>query len=177
MHLIFLGTLTRPKGFYDLLQALGEYKSYLLGKIKLHIGGLGDLQTFHQEIERLQIHEMIEYHGFVSGEAKNKLFTIGDIYILPSYFEGMPISILEAMSYGMPIIASRAGAIPEIVIPGQTGQLITAGNTKEIAESILWFLDHPEEKNKMTRIVQENSSKYLPPNIEKELTELYSRYL
>lgn len=39
MHLIFLGSLTQPKGIYDLLQALGKYKSYLLGKIKLHIGG------------------------------------------------------------------------------------------------------------------------------------------
>ena len=177
MHLIFLGSLTQPKGIYDLLQALGKYKSYLLGKIKLHIGGLGDLQTFQQEIDRLKIHEMVEYHGFVSDEAKNRLFTIGDIYILPSYFEGMPISILEAMSYGMPIIASRTGSIPEIVIPGKTGQLITAGHIEEIAESILWFLDHPEEKKEMAHIAQENSQKYLPQNIEKELTELYSRYL
>ena len=177
MHLIFLGSLTQPKGIYDLLQALGEYKSYLLGKIKLHIGGLGDLQTFQQEIDRLKIHEMVEYHGIVSDEAKNRLFTIGHIYKLPSNFEGMPISILEAMSYGMPIIASRTGGIPEIVIPGITGQLITAGHIEEIAESILWFLDHPEEKKEMAHIAQENSQKYLPQNIEKELTELYSRYL
>ena len=138
---------------------------------------MGDLQTFQQEIDRLKIHEMVEYHGFVSDEAKNRLFTIGDIYILPSYFEGMPISILEAMSYGMHIIASRTGGIPEIVIPGKTGQLITAGHIEEIAESILWFLDHPEEKKEMAHIAQENSQKYLPQNIEKELTELYSRYL
>ena len=81
------------------------------------------------------------------------------------------------MSYGMPIIASRTGGIPEIVIPGKTGQLITAGHIEEIAESILWFLDHPEEKKEMAHIAQENSQKYLPQNIEKELTELYSRYL
>lgn len=177
LHLVFLGNLTRPKGFYDLLQALGKHKDSLSGKVKLHIGGLGDMQAFEQETERWQIADMLDYHGFVACEEKCRLFTFGDVYVLPSYFEGMPISILEAMSYGMPTLASRVGSIPEIIAEGVTGRLIDAGDIDGIATAIQWFIDHPEARATMSHAAEEMSKKYFPENIERELTELYSRYL
>lgn len=177
LHLVFLGNLTPKKGFYDLLQALGRHKELFAGKVKLHIGGLGDMQAFAQETERWGIADMLEYHGFVSGTEKCRLFTLGDIYVLPSYFEGMPISILEAMSYGMPTLATRVGSIPEIIADGETGKLINVGDIDGIASAIQWFLDNPEARATMSRKAEENSKKYFPQHIEQELMEVYNRYL
>lgn len=81
------------------------------------------------------------------------------------------------MSYGMPIIASRTGGIPEIVIPGKTGQLITAGHIEEIAESIFMVSRSPRRKKRNGPHSARKQPKIPTTKYRKELTELYSRYL
>lgn len=60
-----------------------------------------------------------------------------DVYVLPSYKEGLPISILEAMSYSLPVISTRVGGIPEIIMNGKNGLLINPGDKEALYESII----------------------------------------
>lgn len=177
LHILYLGTLTPMKGFYDLLQAIGDNITDFRGKVLLHIGGLGDLEYFNKEIDRLDINDLIEYHGFISGAEKCKLFSMCDVFILPSYFEGLPISILEAMSYGLPVIATQVGAIPEIITSEKNGILITPGHIDEIGLAIKKLLNDPDLRKRMGEISKHQSLKFLPEHIEKELTDLYLTYL
>ncbi len=74
---------------------------------------------------------------WVSGEVKQQALERADIFVLPSYNEGLPMSILEAMAQGLPVIATRVGGIPEAVMHGQTGLLFDAGDQAALREALL----------------------------------------
>ena len=77
--------------------------------------------------------ERIEFPGVVKGEKKDALFHSTDALVLPSFAEGQPISVLEAMAYRLPVIATLVGAIPDTVVDGQTGILVQPGDVKALA--------------------------------------------
>ena len=74
--------------------------------------------------------------GWINRDMKEMLFNKSQIFILPSYNEGLPMAILEAMSYGIPVISTDVGSVSEVVINDKTGYLISPGSIKEIIESI-----------------------------------------
>jgi len=67
-----------------------------------------------------------------------------DILVLPSLWEGYGIVLLEAMSFGLPVIATRVGGIPEIVSDGRNGLLVEAGNVPDLARAMRYLIEHPE---------------------------------
>ncbi|MCD8288236.1 MAG: glycosyltransferase family 4 protein [Porphyromonadaceae bacterium] len=177
LHLLFLGTITQQKGIYDLLHTIKRYKKELSNKVYLHIGGKGEERQLRQEMAELAMDDRVIYHGFVANEEKFRLFCLSDVLVLPSYIEGLPISILEAMSYGMPVIASRVGGIPDIVKDKETGYLITPGNTEELGEAILTLLNDPQKRAEMGKKAEESARNHFPQKVEKSLEALYDQYL
>lgn len=141
---LFLGLVGYRKGVFDLIKIISENKSRYIGEIKLIIGGNGEVEKLKKIIKDDNLEEIVEFVGWISNEQKTNLLQKADIYILPSYNEGLPISILEAMSYGKAIISTNVGGIPEIVIPGKNGMLVEPGNLTEIKSAIDYFIEHPE---------------------------------
>ena len=172
LHLVFLGNIFEQKGIFDLLRAMEG-----LSGVVLHIGGKGDTARMQQEIRNFGLENSVVYHGFVSGEEKEKLFQTGDVYVLPSYSEGLPVSILEAMSYAMPVIASRIGGIPDIIDESKTGLLITPGDITALRAAIMDLLNDKEKRMAMGRNAEKESKKYLPHRIEEYLKPLYEKLL
>lgn len=172
LHLAFLGNIVSRKGIFDLLHAMEG-----LSGVVLHIGGKGDTARMRREIRNLGLENSVVYHGFVSGEEKEKLFQTCDVYVLPSYAEGFPVSILEAMSYGMPVVASRIGGIPDIIDESKTGLLITPGDIAALRAAIMDLLNDKEKRMAMGRNAEEESKKYLPHRIEEYLKPLYEKFL
>jgi glycosyltransferase involved in cell wall biosynthesis len=84
----------------------------------------------------LGIVERITFTGWLDSPAVHDLLELSDILILPSHEEGLPMAIVEAFAYGVAVIASSVGAIPEIVIDRETGLLVKAGDVQGLAESI-----------------------------------------
>src|SRR5690606_4866518 len=78
--------------------------------------------------------------GWVTGNAKEELYRKATVFVLPSYNEGLPVSMLEAMSYGMPVIATNVGGIPELVKDGESGQLIVAGDIAALRNAMERFI-------------------------------------
>lgn len=100
-----------------------------------------------------------------------------DVYILPSYNEGLPIGILESMSYSHPIISTTVGGIPEVLFDGVNGRLIHPGNIGEIADAINTYLENPaliEKHGKESfRIVQA----FFPEQVFGHLIKIYKELL
>ena len=178
VHFLFLGKIGKNKGIYDLIEVLQERREELLGKCLFTIGGNGEVEKLQALIEQYDLHSLVSYVGFVTGEDKERLLAQSQVYILPSYNEGLPISILEAMSYRMPIIATAVGGIPEIVRPRENGLLIEPGNQQELANAIRFFLSSPEKieayGNRSYEIV---SQRHFPAPVISALNSMYEEIL
>lgn len=175
--LLFLGLLGKNKGIYDLLECIRDHKVEFQGKLKLYIGGNGEIEHVKQLIKEYGIADIVIFEGWVSGDKKIELLNKSDAYILPSYKEGLPISILEAMSYGMPIVSTPVGGIPEIVSNGENGYLVEPGNKEDIYKAIMSLLNDVDLRNRMGRISLSRVGEHLPEYVEKQLETLYDSLL
>lgn len=174
---LFMGQINKAKGIYDILEVLRDNKAEYSGKLKCLLGGIGEIEEVQKQIKKFELEDLVFCLGWVSGEKKQMLLAQSDVYLLPSYFEGLPISILEAMSYKLPIIATNVGGIPEIVLNSQNGLLITPGDQQALKESIDKMLLSDLRRKEMGEISYQLSKKHFPNEIEKRLILIYENLL
>lgn len=172
-HLLFLGLIDKQKGVFDLLDVLHEHMDELNRKLILHIGGNGEIGKLQNQIKQYGLADMVIYEGFVSGEKKAELLSRCDAFILPSYTEGLPVSILEAMSYGKPILTTPVGGIPEIVKQSENGILFSPGDKENIYLAIVQILNNDEQRAYMGNKSLHYISPYFPDNVSKKLEHIY----
>ncbi|WP_375089628.1 glycosyltransferase family 4 protein [Peribacillus sp. RS7] len=140
VNILFMGRLGKRKGVYDLLQAIEEIIiSYPF--VKLYLCGDGEINKVKEIIEKKNLSNNVFIPGWINNEEKIKYIQKSDIYILPSYNEGLPISILEAMAGSLPIISTKIGGIPEAVSQGENGYLFTPGNIKDMKMYLIKLIE------------------------------------
>jgi glycosyltransferase involved in cell wall biosynthesis len=178
VNLLYLNHVTSKKGLFDIVDVLIKNKEALQGVFKLNIAGAGaELDKLQQLITNHQLQQLVEYKGWVSGSQKDELIRNCNAFILTSYYEGLPMSILESMAWGKPIISSNVGGIPTIVKPGINGWLLKAGDTQAL-EAILM-----EIKNDNTVLEKYSTGSlaivqdYSPEKVVEKLNEIYSPLL
>lgn len=136
VELLFLGIVGERKGVYDLLQAMaGVLREN--PAVRLTIGGNGAVAKAQAMALQLGLGDCVRFAGWVDGAAKRTLLQASDAYVLPSHNEGLPISILEAMSWQLPIISTDVGAIAELVRHGQDGWIVQPGDVPALKAAIL----------------------------------------
>lgn len=173
-HLLYMGHIYKAKGIFDLVEVVDEYQDKYRGKFILDIaGGMYDTEMLKQFIVEKHLEDIIHFHGWVSGNEKIKLLNLADAYILPSYTEGVPISILEAASYGLPILSTPVGGIPEIVTERENGILFSPGDKLAMREAIDVLINDSELRNKMGEISKMKSVENYPSQVEMRLKEIY----
>lgn len=171
--LLFLGLIGFNKGIYDLLDVIDTHQEEFRGDFILKVGGNGEVEKLQELIAKKGISDIVNYEGWVSGDKKTDLLNGADVYVLPSYKEGLPISILEAMSYSLPVISTRVGGIPEIIINGKNGFLINPGDKEALYESIIKLKNSEELRIKMGELSKPIVQEHLPQYVENQLKELY----
>ncbi|HZY26394.1 MAG TPA: glycosyltransferase family 4 protein [Bacteroidales bacterium] len=170
---LFFGLISEAKGIFDLLNVIEINKDHYRSRMKLLIGGNGDTQKLKTLITEQNMGDIIEFLGWVGNEKKIAVFNNSDVFILPSYAEGLPISILEAMSYGKAIIATDVGGVSEIVRENENGILIEPGNLKQIEQAINNFLENSDMVKRFGEVSELHARKYLPDEVLKNLEEIY----
>lgn len=170
---VFLGKIGDNKGVFDLLKLLATNPNYYKTKMKLKIGGDGEVNRLKKYIKENNLADYVEYLGWISGEEKNRLLKNSDIMILPSYNEGLPISLLEAMSYSMPIIATNVGGIPKILDNYKNGIMIEPGNLDTIKKAITFYIENPQKVNTHGARSYEKVKEFFPNKVFNELDEIY----
>lgn len=140
--ILFLGKLEQRKGVYELLIA---FKKVLmqLDDVRMLLCGNGNLQEYRTIAVQLGIAQNVDFKGWIGPEERSKYLAGSSMFVLPSFNEGFPMSIIEAMSYGMPIVSTNVGGIPEAIQDGKTGLLVSAGDTDALADAMLKFLNDP----------------------------------
>ena len=136
LRLLYLGRLTREKGLYELLQGFERARAGGIAA-ELVIAGSGpELLPLQQWIAASGL-ECARLAGPVQGAHKVAVLGWADVLALPSYAEGLPYALLESMAAGVPVIATRVGAIPELVVDGVNGVLVEPGDPAALAAAIV----------------------------------------
>jgi glycosyltransferase involved in cell wall biosynthesis len=160
---IFLGALGKRKGIYDLLPA---FKELLIEQpnAKLIVCGDGELEQVKELASTLGINNSVKFPGWVNGEEKTKLLNKADIIVLPSYNEGLPMVILEAMSLGKCVISTFVGGIPEAINSHENGILIEAGDIRNLT-SAMKYACGKDERERLGVAGLATYNKYFSPSI------------
>lgn len=175
--LLFLGRLGYRKGIYDLLDVLIAHKNEFQGKLELFFGGDGDVEQVKEIIYKNGLEEIAQYQGWVDGDKKESLLNMADAYILPSYNEGLPISVLEAMSYSLPIISTKVGGIPEILKNEENGYIIEPGDKLALYEAIHHLMNNKTKCVNMGKRSKEMVKEHLPLFVQNQLKNLYGKII
>lgn len=152
-YILFLGRLVPEKGLRYLIEA---YKSVKTDKKLVIAGGSSDTAEFESEIKAMASgDDRIIFTGFVQGRILEELYSNAYVYVLPSDLEGMPLSLLEAMSYGNCCLTSD---IPECAdVTGEYGITFPKGNVGGLKDKLQHLCDNPDE----TQRCRENSAIYI----------------
>jgi len=170
---LFVGRLSAEKGVRTLLSAWR-----LLKDIPLKIVGNGPLMTEVKErVERERF--AVEVLGWRTREEVLALMRNASFLLFPSeWYETFGMTIIEAFACGLPVIASKLGAMAEIIEDGRTGLLFEPGNPEDLAAKVEWLLSHPQELARMSKEARaEYEAKYTAERNYEMLMAIYHRAL
>jgi glycosyltransferase involved in cell wall biosynthesis len=133
--ILFLGLIGPRKGAFDLIRAFAMVcRDH--PQARLIIGGNGQLAEARTLADQLGLGKQVIFPGWVEGEAKAALLRSAAIYVLPSYNEGLPMSVLEAMAAGLAVVTTRVGGLPELITDGVDGRLLEPGDLKGLSAAL-----------------------------------------
>lgn len=152
---LFLGGLKRRKNLFLLLDVWREVAGER-PNAQLVVAGTGALLTpLRERARRLGIAERVVFTGYVPEAEKADHYRLGDIFFFPSAMEGFGLALGEAMSSGLPVVASNRGSIPEVLVEGEGGFLCNPGTPSEFVERLLQLLGDGTLREKLGRANQD----------------------
>ena len=153
---ISVGRLETNKGFAHLLEALSALSAQLESDWTWILVGEGSRrEALMSRARDLGLGERILFVGAVSESLLHNLYARADLFAHPTLFEGSSLVTLEAMSHGLPVVASRVGGIPDKVVQGETGFLVSPGDARELAARLRFLITDPEGRSRMGRAGRE----------------------
>jgi glycosyltransferase involved in cell wall biosynthesis len=148
---VLVGTvahLTRQKGYPVLLETAREVLDRGLPVRFVAIGRGPEEAAVRGIHERLELGDRFRLMGFRPDAVR--LMSAFDIFVLASWYEGLPVTVMEAMNLGLPVVATGVGGTPEMITPGSEGLLVPPGNPADLAEAIVTLVGDPEIRRKMS---------------------------
>lgn len=174
---LYLNHINKAKGIFDVLDFIRDNKQWLAGSFKFIIAGAGESQQLEAFIAANDLGGLIEYKGWTEGKEKEALVQNCDVFILTSYNEGLPMSILEAMVYKKAIISTPVGGIPRIVKPGENGWLTAPGDKKALGPVFTEIQNNVSLLDKYGARSFEIAKNYSPSQVKDELGRIYEGLL
>lgn len=138
-QVLFVGELGKRKGCYD-MAAIWERVAAQVPSARLVMAGDGEMEQVRQSFERNGLAGQVSFPGWVRGQDKARLFEQSAVFLFPTYNEGMPMAVLEAMSYGLGIVTTTVGGIPGLIEDGVNGRLCRPGDVDGMAQAVVQML-------------------------------------
>ncbi len=169
-RVLFLGVIKEAKGCYDLLRAWPAVVA-AVPAARLVLAGSGEIDRARALATQLGIEASLDTPGWTVGDAKAALMRDAWIFTLPSHWEALPMSVLESMAAGLPIVASDVGGIPMAVGDGRAGVLVKAKDVGALSQALITLLRDPAYRKSMgsaarRRAIDEYSAATIIPRIE-----------
>jgi glycosyltransferase involved in cell wall biosynthesis len=149
--MLYVGRISRDKGIYELLEAVGILRGEGFTNRLVLAGGEvepGEIRRVRDTILEKKI-VFVELTGEINSDKVLGLLQEAAVFVLPSYAEGLPIAMLEAMAAGLPVVATPVGGIPDVIVVGENGFLVPVGQSRPLAEKIGLLLKNESLRRQM----------------------------
>ncbi len=173
-RILFLARVEMAKGLEELFDAFDRLCANY-NDIKLIIAGSGTADDY--VAKRQANNSKIDIIGYVRGDDKAKVFEHASIYVLPSYTEGMPNSLLEAMSFALPLVCTPGGGIKDVVADGVNGIFVSPKSTDELYKAIERLYLDRELASSMSLNNYKESERFYSRNVVRRLEDIYDKLI
>jgi glycosyltransferase involved in cell wall biosynthesis len=147
---LFLGNLSERKGVSDLLRALAT-PGFDTAKLQVCLAGGGDVPAYQAMARILGVESFVQFEGWCDQARVAELLAQADVLVLPSYDEGLPLVILEALAHGVAVVCTPVGEIPSALSDGINALFVTPGDIEGIAQALQKLLAEPEQLERLGR--------------------------
>lgn len=159
VRISFLGELGKRKGTPQLIEALGRLDEGL--DWTATIAGNGDVEETRLRAEQLGIAGRVKVPGWLDAEETCDVLRGSDIFVLPSFAENLPMSILEAFAYGLAVVATPVGAVADVIRDGSNGLLVPVGNVDALTSALRRLIVDRQFRNSLGAAAKiDHASKY-----------------
>lgn len=173
--ILFMGRLERAKGIWDLLEACANL-AQTEHPFRLVCAGPGNQAEVYSRAVQLHLDKHLTLPGWIEGTTKHHWLSEATILVLPSYFEGLPVSLLEAMAYRLPVIATAVGGIPDIIRSGENGILIRPRDISALTEEMLHLMESPQLRKQLGNAAFKTArDHYSPQHVLSLLSDTYRK--
>lgn len=145
--ILYAGIIGERKGAFDLVEAFA--KGNLRDVARLEICGNGEVEALRAKVSELGLATSVAVPGWTPHDEMLRKMEASDVFVLPSYAEGLPMVVLEAMGSALPVVSTRVGGIPEAVEDGRTGILVEPGDVECLAAAMRALAEDPELRARM----------------------------
>ena len=173
LKILFIGNLYPNKGLDILIKALA-----LIDKNKWFLTVIGNIKVdkiytnqIKKLIENKKLNENITFKGFIPNDELYMFFKKNHVLIVPSYYESLGIVYIEALSFGIPVIASDVGGVKEIITIGKEGYLIKSGDINQLKKHIVNLMNNPQILKTMKNNALDKYNKL--PTWKKSMEEIW----
>lgn len=176
-YILYIGGLYKIKGIDILLNAVPKIREKISNP-HIYIAGSGPEEgNLKKLVKELNIEESVKFLGFISEEDKFKFYLSSKIAVVPSRWDSLPTTLLEAMACGRSIIASNVGGILEVIEDGENGLLFESGNVEDLADKIIMLLKDEELREEMGKAAKEKAKSYDWKKIAERTVEIYKEVI
>ncbi|MDH3692155.1 MAG: glycosyltransferase family 4 protein [Gammaproteobacteria bacterium] len=160
LRILFMGWVDQDKGIIEFVNSIAKLRSRL-GNVRVTIAGKGNaLDAAKNLVGKYQLEDYVNFPGWVIGDKKEELIKRSHIFVLPSYAEGMPNALLEAMAAKKAVISTSVGAIPDVLKNFENGLLIPPRDEDALTRALETCI---EDRDLVTRL-SENARKSIEKN-------------
>lgn len=174
---LYAGALNVRKGYRDLLTAFSKIASSF-PQWKLVLAGAGEEKRGRSLAKQLGIESQTIFLGWITGDQKDRAFKEAGLLCLPSYAEGFPMAVLDAWAYGLPVITTPVGGIPDVAIDGENMLLFAPGDVERLASQLERLITNTPLRRKLENASRSFSETTFNINtINSQLGNIYKNLL
>ncbi|MFL6548524.1 MAG: glycosyltransferase [Povalibacter sp.] len=175
VQFLFLGRIGARKGAFDLLHAFAALPEQIQSRARLVFAGDGDVEALRAEAAVLG--DRVEVNGWIDSARRNAMLEASDVFVLPSYAEGVPMAMLESMAYGLPVITTAVGGIPDLVRDQAQGLIVQPGDVQQITDALRTLIEDESLRLKLGRAARDKAQECDVTQYSAHLTNIYRRLL
>lgn len=176
-NILFLSRIEKTKGVYEAVRTYEILKKKFPLLTMNIVGDGSDLQSVKEYVARNKVSN-VHFTGALSGKALIHEFVKGDLYLFPSYGEGMPTSVLEAMAFGLPIFTRCVGGLNDFFEDGKMGYITDSLNPIDFANAMIPYIENPELTKRVAQYnAQYARTHFMASNVTKQIETVIKKYI